>query len=166
MDNTVEQNAIPDANEIDALLALYLDAEKNVEDAIAKREVFGEQIEELIAIHGSLPPRAKKSKRIKGEEYQATLSQSHSVEVDAPSVERLHELMKSIGLARWFRKLFRREEVFVLNDGAQGLIDKLALKTPGSPLALVFAKTLRIESRSPRLEVEPIKKEKKEARAA
>jgi hypothetical protein len=117
----------------------------------------------MIAAHGFLPPRSKKSKRVQGEEWKATLSQSHSVDVDSTSVRRLFSRMKELGLARFFRRLFRREEIFVLADDAQELITKLALKSPGiaAELQLLFAGTLRIESRSTSLKVEPIKDEKK-----
>jgi hypothetical protein len=158
-----EAQAIPTAAEIDSLLMLYIDADQNVKDAIEKRDVFGEQIEDLIKAHGFLPPRAKKSKRIQGEEYKATLGQSHSVDVDSTAVQRLFSKMKEWGLARSFRRLFRREEIFVLADDAQELISKLALKSPGiaGELQLLFAGTLRIEGRSTSLKVEPIKEEKK-----
>jgi hypothetical protein len=111
-----------------------------------------------------MAPKAKKSKRIQGEEYKGTLSQSHSIEVDSTAVQRFHTRLKELKLARVFRKLFRREMVFVLNDGAQAYIASLAAKFPGiaGELQLLFAQTLKIESRSPYLEVEPVKKEKKE----
>src|SRR6185369_5426157 len=85
---------VPTNEEIDALLSLYLDADKNVDDAIEKRNVFGEQIEQLIKKHGFMPPRAKKSKRIQGDEYRATLSQSHGVDVDSTAVIRLLSELK------------------------------------------------------------------------
>jgi hypothetical protein len=159
--------AVPTNKEIDALLSLYLDAKKNVQEAIDKRDVFGEQIEGIIAVHGFLPPKAKKSKRIQGDEYKGTLSQSHSVEVDSTAVQRFHAKLKEFKLARVFRKLFRREMVFVLNEDAQATVTALAVKFPGiaGELQLLFAQTLKIESRSPYLEVEPLKKEKKEKAA-
>lgn len=158
-----EEKTIPTPAEIDALLKLYDEADKNITAAFDKRAVFGEQIEAMIKEHGFIPPRAKKSKRIQGEEYKATLGQSHSVDVDSTAVQRLFAKMKEWGLARSFRKLFRREEIFVLADDAQELIAKLALKSPGiaGELQLLFAGTLRIEGRSTSLKVEPIKEEKK-----
>jgi hypothetical protein len=154
---------VPTNAEIDALCKLYDEADKKVDAAIEARNVFGEQIEEMIAAHGFLPPRAKKSKRIQGEDFKATLGQSHSVDVDSTSVRRLYISMKGWGLARFFRKLFRREEIFVLTDDAQELIAKLAIKSPGiaGELQLLFAQTLRIEGRSTSLKVEPLKEEKK-----
>jgi hypothetical protein len=153
----------PTAAEIDTLLQLYIDADANVDAAIEKRNVFGDQIESLIEEHGFLPPRSKKSKRVQGEDFKATLSQSHSVEVDTPSVVHLHKRLKEWGMARVFRKLFRREIVFVLNDGAQELVAKLALKMPGlaANLQLAFAGTLRIESKSTTLKVESLKEKTK-----
>lgn len=157
-----EAQAIPTSAEIDTLLGLYFDADQNVRNAIEQRDVFGEEIEEMIAAHGFLPPRAKKSKRIQGEEYKATLGQSHSIDVDSTAVQRLFSAMKGWGLARSFRKLFRREEIFVLADDAQALITKLAVKMPGvaSELQILFSNTLRIEGRSTSLKVEPLDEEK------
>jgi hypothetical protein len=155
--------AIPTNAEIDALCKLYSEADKKVDDAIEARNVFGEQIEEMIAAHGFIPPRAKKSKRIQGDEYKATQGQSHSVDVDSTAVQRLFDAMKKWGLARSFRRLFRREEVFIMADDAQNLIAKLALRSPGvaGELQLLFAGTLHIEGRSTSLKIEPIKEEKK-----
>ncbi|HKV94921.1 MAG TPA: hypothetical protein VJW20_20415 [Candidatus Angelobacter sp.] len=150
----------PSNAEIDALLQMYDEADRNVDSAIEKRDVFGDQIEQMIKKHGFLPPRSKKSKRIQGDKWKATSSQSHSVDVDGTAVLRLLELMKSLGVARWFRKLFRREEIFILNDGAPEIVNKLAQKFPGSSLALSFAQTLKVESRSSSLKVEPLKEEK------
>lgn len=158
----------PTPAEIDELCKLYDEADKNVDDAIEKRDIFGEQIEELIAKHGFLPPRATKSKRVQGEQWKATLAQSHSVNVDGTQVQRFYAVLKEFGLQRFFRKCFRREQVFVLLDGAQELITKLslALKEKNEPVGasevqLTFAETLKIESRSTSLKVEPLKEEKK-----
>jgi hypothetical protein len=166
-ENKPAVNAVPTNEEIDALLGLYLDAKQNVQDAIAKRDVFGEQIEQMIRDHGFLPPRAKKSKRIQGEEYKATLSQSHGVEVDSTAVQRFYTKLKEWKLSRAFRRLFKRELVFVLNDGAQAHVTTLVTKFPGiaGELQLLFAQTLKIESRSPYLDVEPLEKEKKDKAA-
>jgi hypothetical protein len=160
--------AVPTNAEIDALCMLYDDADKNVKDAIEKRDIFGEQIEEMIAAHGFLPPRSKKSKRVQGDDWKATLSQSHSVDVDSTAVLRFFAILKEFGLQRFFRRCFRREQVFVLLDGAQDLVTKLALAlkdknepTRSSEIQLTFADTLKIESRSTSLKVEPVKEEKK-----
>lgn len=160
--------AVPTAAEIDTLCKLYAEADKKVDETIEARNVFGEQIEEMIAAHGFLPPRSKKSKRIQGEEYKATLSQSHSVDVDSTAAKRFYAVLKEFGLQRFFRKCFRREQVFVLLDGAQDLISRLAIilqqgkeTVRASEVQLTFANTLKIESRSSSLKVEPIKEEKK-----
>jgi hypothetical protein len=159
---------VPTNAEIDALCQLYADADKNVKNAIDTRDVFGEQIEEMIAAHGFLPPRSKKSKRIQGDEFKATLSQSHSVDVDSTAAKRFYAVLKEFGLQRFFRKCFRREQVFVLLDGAQDLISRLAIilqqgneTVRASEVQLTFANTLKIESRSTSLKVEPLKEEKK-----
>lgn len=154
---------VPTNAEIDALCKLYNELDGNVDAAIENRNVIGEQIQAMIAAHGFIPPRAKKSKRIQGEEWKATLGQSHSVDVDSTAVQRLFLRMKGWGIARSFRKLFRREEIFVLAEDAQELIARLALKSPGfgAELQLLFSQTLRIEGRSTSLKVEPLNEDKK-----
>lgn len=168
MENTEQKpagNTVPTNAEIDTLLALYIDADVTVERAIEVRRAFGTQVEEMIAAHGFLPPRSKKSKRVQGDEYKATLSQSHSVDVDSTSVKRFHAALKGWNISRIFSKLFRREVVFVLNDGAQECITALVARHPvaAAELQLLFAQTLKIESRSSSLKVEQLKPEKKEA---
>ena len=160
------EKSIPTAVEIDTLLALYLDADGNVDNAIEVRNMFGQKIEEMIASHGFLPRRATKSKRIQGEELRATLSKGQSVDVDASAVQRFHARLKGWKLSRIFRKLFKREVIFVLNEHAQAYITALAARSPGiaAELQLLFAQTLKIESRSSSLKVEPLKPEKKEAK--
>lgn len=160
---TPDAQTIPTTAEIDALLKLYDDADKNVDAAIDKRNVFGEQIEEMIRLHGFVPKRATKSKRIQGNEWKATHGQSHSIDVDSTAVQRLFASLKEWGLGRFFRRLFRREQIFVLTEGAQELIARLALKSPGiaAELQLLFAGTLRVEGRSTSLKVEPLNEDKK-----
>jgi hypothetical protein len=51
--STAVEKTVPTNKEIDALLSLYLDAKKNVQNAIEKRDVFGDEIEKMIALHGS-----------------------------------------------------------------------------------------------------------------
>lgn len=152
--------AIPSKTEIDALAQLYLEADAAVEQARETRRIFADQLAEMIAAHGFLPKRATKSRRIEGEEFQATLSRSHSVEVNGTEVLRLRTFLTGTGCTNWFRKLFKREPVYVLREGAQELVGRLLAKGAPPDLQILFSNSLSIRDNSASLKVEPINEEK------
>lgn len=155
--NLSENNTIPSKQEIDALAQLYLDADSAVEQVKETRRIFADQLAEMIAAHGFLPKRATKSRRIEGEEFQATLVRSQSVEVNGTEVLRLRMFLTGKGLGCWFRKLFKREPVYVLRDGAQELVARLLAKGAPSDVQILFSNSLTIRDNSDWLKVEPIK---------
>jgi len=74
------------------------------------RDKLKEQVEQW----GSTPPRAEKSKRLTGNEFQFTLSQGSSTEIKDAEVLRIKEACaKEI-----FERLFREETVYKLSKGA------------------------------------------------
>jgi hypothetical protein len=167
---------MPTQQEIDSLLGLYADAEKNLATAREIRGMYGEQIEEMIKAHGFMPPRATKSKRIQGAEWKATLSQGKSVEVDGTWARQLRLCLKRIGRVRLFRKLFRPEVVYVLADGSQQALAAMQ-DINGGPLTAeqhrelvrLYNLAVIVDDNSPSLKVEPLKDEKpakKEGKAA
>ena len=157
-----EKNNIPSKPEIDALAQLYLDADAAVDQAKESRRIFADQLAEMIAAHGFLPKRATKSHRLEGEEFQATLVRSHSLEVNGTEVLRLRMFLTGKGWGRCFRKLFKREPVYVLREGAQDLVARLLAKGAPSDLQILFSNSLTIRDNSVSLKVEPIKEEKVE----
>jgi hypothetical protein len=162
-----EKKEIPTKQEIDALCQLYLDADVNVEQAKQTRAMFADQIIDAIRDHGFLPKRATKSRRIEGEEFQATLSKSQSVEVNGTEVLRLRAFLDGKGLSRWFRKLFKREPVYVLRERAQEVVAKMRDLGAPSDLQTLFSGALDIKDNSPSLKVEPkAEPKKKEAKAS
>jgi hypothetical protein len=160
---THEAKAIPTKEEIDALAALYVDAEKNVKDAKEKSEIFYDQLIEMIEKHGFVPKKATKSRRIEGHVYKITRSSSQSVDVDGTAVMRLRDALHGWKFSRWFRKLFKRETVFVLQDGAQELVAQLLAKGAPSDLQILFSNAVLIKGNSPSLKVE--NKDEKEAKS-
>jgi hypothetical protein len=158
-----EPKAIPTKEEIDALASLYVDAETNVKDAKEKSDIFYDQLIEMIEKHGYVPKRATKSRRIEGHIYQITRSKSQSVEVDGTAVLRLKTALDGWKFSRFFRKLFKREPVFVLQDGAQELVAQLLAKGAPSDLQILFSNAVLIKGNSPSLKVE--NKEDKEAKS-
>ncbi|HEX7289478.1 MAG TPA: hypothetical protein VF532_25060 [Candidatus Angelobacter sp.] len=153
----IEKNNIPNKSEIDALAQLYLDADSAVEQAKETRRIFADQLAEMIAAHGFLPRRATKSRRIEGEEFQATLIRSQSLDVNGTEVLRLRMFLTGTGWGGWFRKLFKREPVYVLREGAQELVARLLAKGAPSDLHVLFSNTLTIRDNSASLKVEPLK---------
>jgi hypothetical protein len=157
------------------LLVLFVgppqeDADAAVEQAKETRRMFADQLAEMIAVHGFLPKRATKSRRIEGEEFQATLIRSQSLDVNGTEVLRLRMFLTGTGWGGWFRKLFKREPVYVLREGAQELVARLLAKGAPSDLQILFSNSLTIRDNSASLKVEPMKEEKvarkKEAKAS
>lgn len=160
---------VPTQQEIDSLLGLYADAEKALGMAREVRDMYGDQVAAMIEQHGFMPPRATKSKRIQGAEWKATLSQGQSVEVDGTAAKQIRALLKKLGRVRFFRKLFRLEVVYVLAPGSQKELASLGFSEALSPsetraLVTLYNQAVEIKSKSPSLEVEPLKK--KEGKAA
>jgi hypothetical protein len=158
-----EPKAIPSKEEIDELAMLYLDAEANVAKAKETSDVFYDQLVKMIEEHGYVPKRAHKSRRIEGLVYKITRSASQSVDVDGTAVLRLKAALDQWGFQRYFRKLFKREPVFVIQDDAQALVATLLLKGAPADLQKLFSESVVIKGNSPSLKVE--NKEDKEAKS-
>jgi hypothetical protein len=158
-----ELKTIPTKDDIDALAQLYVDAETNVRQAKEQLSVFHDHLVELIEKHGFVPKKATKSRRIEGHVYKITRSASQSVDVDGTAVMRLRDALHGWKFSRWFRKLFKRETVFVLQDGAQELVAQLLAKGAPSDLQILFSNAVLIKGNSPSLKVE--NKDEKEAKS-
>jgi hypothetical protein len=144
--------ATPTKQEIDAAAKLYLDAKAAVDKAQESAGVLRDHLAQMVKEHGFLPPRATKSLRLVGEIYKVTSTESNSVEVDGTAVVRF----KNSVPARIFRKLFRREQVYVSRPSAQDIARK-ALSGSTEAL-LLFFECLPIKTNSPSLTVEPLNK--------
>jgi hypothetical protein len=158
-----EPKTIPTKEEIDALAKLYVDAEEAVRQAKANSDIFYDQLIEMIQKHGYVPKKATKSRRIEGHIYKITRIASQSVDVDGTAVLRLKAALDEWKFSRWFRRLFKRESVFVLQDGAQELVAQLLAKGAPSDLQILFSNAVVIKGNSPSLKVE--NKEDKEAKS-
>jgi hypothetical protein len=158
-----EAKTIPTKEEIDALAGLYVDAEEVVKAAKANSDIFYDRLIEMIEKHGFVPKKATKSRRIEGHVYKITRISSQSVDVDGTAVSRLKAALYEWKFSRWFRKLFKRETVFVLQDGAQELVAQLLAKGAPSDLQILFSNAVLIKGNSPSLKVE--NKEEKEAKS-
>ena len=160
---------IPEKKEIDALAALYLEAKANLDKTAEGVAVLRDQLTDMVAEHGFVRKKATKSTRIIGETYEITLSRGQSIEVDGTAVMRIRAALKTAGGNKCFRKLFRREVIYVLADGAQSLMAQPQPFWPHPLPAAVrsyFAQAVMIRENSPYLKVEPVKEEAAPARKA
>jgi hypothetical protein len=154
-----EQKA-PTATEIDALAGLYADAKANLEKAQDRVDLLGDQLIEMVRTHGVTPPRAEKSLRLEGDEWEATVAEGQSVSVNKAAAAKVLASLKRAGLLKFFRKLFTVETSFKLAKGAQELMAKTLPAGAPSNLRKLFAEAVQIKDKSPRLTVEPKEEEK------
>lgn len=158
------EKTIPTREEIDALAAMYVEAQAEVEKAQKGASVLRDQLMDMIQEHGFVPPRATKSKRIQGSQWKVTLSQGQSVEVDGTVAREIRRALKLIGRVRYFRKLFRPEMIYVLADGSQRALALMAEAEIPAPehrqIISLYNQAVEIKAKSPTLDVEPVNKQK------
>jgi hypothetical protein len=154
------EKKVPTANEIDTLASLYADAKANVDKAQERADLFGDQLIEMTQLHGVTPPRAEKSLRIEGDEWEVTVSEGQSVSVNKTAAAKVLASLKRAGLMPFFRKLFIVEAQYKLAKGAQALIALPLPKGAPSNLRKLLAAAVQIKDKAPRLTVDP-KEEKK-----
>jgi hypothetical protein len=159
LENT--EKKVPTASEIDALASLYHDAKSNVEVAQTRADIFGDQLLAMVKEHGTTPPRAEKSLRLEGDEWEVTVSEGQSVSVNKAAAAKVLASLKRAGLIRFFRKLFVMETTYKLAKGAQALIAKPLPKGAPSNLRKLLAEAVQIKDKAPRLTVEPKEEAKK-----
>jgi hypothetical protein len=115
----------------------------------------------MVKAHGTTPPRAEKSLRLEGDEWEVTVAEGQSVSVNKAAAAKVLASLKRAGLIRFFRKLFTIETSYKLAKGAQALIAKPL--PPGAPsnLRKLLAEAIQIKDKAPRLTVEPKEEVKK-----
>lgn len=164
-----ETKTIPTAHEIDELAKAYVDAKTAVEAAREKLEKAEEPLLAAVIKHGFVPARAQKTKRLLGEKWKCSASQSDSVEVDGTESLRYMAFLKYIGLPHLFSRLFRRRFVYVLNPRAQAILENYCTREKfekhADKMRAGFNRCVLVNTGSERLSVEPIEKAK-EAKAS
>jgi hypothetical protein len=146
----------PTASEIDALAGLYDDAKKNVAKATEMMDTYGDQLIAMTREHGVTPPRAEKSLRLEGDEWEVTVSEGQSVSVKKAAVAKIFTALKRKGLhLTFFRKLFKEEKTYKLAKGAQELMSKTLPEGAPSNLRKLFTAAVQIKDKAPRLSVDP-----------
>lgn len=139
----------PTPEGIDQMAQTYKDLLAQQDALDNKVAEVREYLLERVQAHGSVPPRADKSKRLEGIQYQITASTGESIEIDAATVEKFKEACSEQRLRGFFDKVFKTTRKYSLASGAQTRVEEAPQK-----LRSIFARALRVKTKSPRLEVE------------
>lgn len=149
----------PTAKEIDELAGKYDAMKSTIDTYKAEAEEVREQLLTLVQTWGSCPPGATKSKRIEGDVWEVTASAAQSVEVKQGVVQRIFTILKDAGLhLTFFTKLFKKEESYRLQPGAQQLMAQPLPPTAPRNLRKLFTEAVQIKDKNPSLKVERRKK--------
>jgi len=154
---------IPKAAEIDALAQLYVDAQAQADKAQDTANIFHGQLITMVQEFGSIAPKSEKTRQLQGETWIVKVTQSQSVQINAAEVSKLRKFLLGIGKTRFFGKLFVTEERYTLAADAQQRISTstgLLSASSMAKLRALFTKAVEIKPLSPRLKVEPLKKDK------
>jgi hypothetical protein len=140
---------------VDRLAAKYLELQDRADEFWRDAAIVRAELIELVAEHGSHPPRADKTMRLTGRLYELRVTSHMEVTVDT----RLALLLRRRA-PRLFRRLFCKVERFVLNPGAEKLLNARKLP-PGAPhnLRSLFARALHLRDLPQQLEVRRREKE-------
>jgi|SRR5579884_395402 len=147
------------AKEIDELAFKYDQLDAEIEK---QKETLSRKKDELIRLtqtHGTVPPRAVKSKRIEGEEWEVTVSMGQSVEINGNAVVKIRKALYAKRLVDFFARLFEKVESYKMVKGAQELMAKPLPPTAPRKLRQWFAEAVQINDKNPSLKVARKKKE-------
>jgi hypothetical protein len=136
-------------------------------DAIAARlkqigldeESLRSELREQVAEFGFTPPKADKSKRLLGIDFEFTLSSSQSTEIRDAEVERIRAACPS----RLFGQLFVTVTKYKLASGATTLLSGKLPATAPRNLRRMFSQAVQMTEGSPRLRIEKITAENADA---
>jgi hypothetical protein len=121
-----------------------------LEEISAEEEKLRAKLLEQVEEFGFTPPRAEKSRRLEGENYQFTVSRGLTTEVKDAEVERIRQNCPGF----LFDKLFKTITKFKLIDGATMLLsNRLPVDAPRN-LRLWFNRAVETKETGPRLRIE------------
>jgi hypothetical protein len=122
---------------------------ERLEELATEAEVLRVQVKEQIEEFGSIPPRAEKSRRLEGEEFQFTLSTSSRTEVKDAEVERIREkCSKSL-----FEKLFVQVVKYKLARTATFFLSGTLPEDAPKNLRKMFAEAVQVVESEPSLRI-------------
>jgi hypothetical protein len=121
-----------------------------LEEIGAEEEKLRSALQEQVDSFGFTPPRAEKSKRLTGAEYQFTVSRGVTTEIKDSEVERIRQVCP----AELFERLFRTVIKFKLADSATFVLaNPLPAHAPRN-LRPMFSRAVEIKENGPRLRIE------------
>jgi hypothetical protein len=121
-----------------------------LEEISAEEEKLRAKLFEQVEEFGFTPPRAEKSRRLEGENYQFTVSRGLTTEVKDAEVQRIRDVCPGF----IFDQLFKTITKFKLADGAtMVLASRLPVDAPRN-LRLMFSRAVETKETSPRLRIE------------
>lgn len=139
---------------IDQVAALYLEAQAAVEAANREASARRARLIELTREYGSTAPRAWKTRRLCGSDYEIRVSEAQEITVDMRAAMRVKHACIRSGTGRLFRRLFRKVETFILAPGAERLLDQARLPEDAPRnLRALFARAVRVRELAPHVEV-------------
>jgi hypothetical protein len=157
------EKQLPQPQEIDSLAQLYDEAQKKADEQQGIADAFGDQLIAMVKEFGQAAPKSDKTKQVQGDVWQVKVTTGQTVQIIPNEVANLRRLLSAASKTAFFKKLFCVEPRYSLNDDAQQFMQgnlPLASRLAEKVRAL-FMKAVDIKTNSPRLKVEPLKKEKK-----
>jgi hypothetical protein len=140
---------------VDRFAAKYLELQDRADEFSRDAAIVRAELIELAQEHGSHPPRADKTLRLAGGAYELRLTSGIEITVDTRRALAIQRRAP-----RLFRRLFSKVERFVLNPGAEKLLNarKLPADAPHN-LRSLFARALHLRDLPQQLEVRRREKE-------
>ena len=117
-----------------------------------EEEKLRSELLEQVAEFGFTPPRAEKSKRLLGTDFEFTLSSSSSTEIRDVEVERIRTVCPS----RLFSQLFLVVTKYKLASGANALLSGKLPATAPRNLRIMFSRAVQVNEGPPRLRINKV----------
>jgi len=127
-------------------------AATRLEEIGLEEENLRSELREQVEVFGFTPPRAEKSKRLLGAEWEFTLSSSQSTEIRDAEVERI----RTACTTRLFAQLFIAVTKYKLASGATALLSGKLPATAPRNLRRMFSQAVQMKDGSPRLRIEKV----------
>jgi hypothetical protein len=153
-------NTAPTVSQIDKLGREYKELERlssNLKEEIDRKR---EEILKLVKAFGTMPARAGKSKSLEGTLYELVASFGQNVEINPARVSMLKQLLKDLGYAWLFERLFDEQPKYRLLSDVEELIGPKS-GCPASARRL-YSRCFAIKAKTPSVSV----REKKTKAAA
>jgi hypothetical protein len=163
---TVESHVRPSPDAIDAIARIYLDAQASKKAATDKVAELEADLIQLVANWGVVPPHAEKSRRLKGNIAELTVTHSDVLTIVEERVDTLKEALEANGYGEWFGKLFKLRSKWEVVEGAEAALKAETLPKRLSEKVLnLWGRCITVKPKKPSLRVDMGEQPKKATRA-